>query len=357
MSDSGRSKRTTFGRRILTDNTAIFRLRDIENRLAEEGTPDQGPQGRQAPPAPPALPPALPPSAFDEPTGSVEINLEETQFTVQEELLTAPSMTKPQPGSGGHLLAFFSAKGGVGSTTLSLHVAETLATLGYRVCVVDMDLQMGSAAYCLNMETSRSIANLARSIREGNDAVADFPIAQHESGVYVLDQPDLSEIETLGSEGLPSVLKELKRSFDYVLVDGLRDFGDHALLSMDEADRIVMVITQHVPALRCGIRALELFRRLGYAAGRISLLMNQYSDQDGDFLDAVQSAYGRPINWMIPSIVELPDCANTGQLLRTFAPDSKGNAVIENLTRSMVGLPPVEVPKRGFFAKLFSRGS
>ena len=118
-----------------------------------------------------------------------------------------------------------------------------------------------------------------------------------------------------------------------------------------------MVITAQVPALRCGIRALELFRRLGYPAGRISVLMNQYEGQDKDFLDAVQSAYGRPINWMIPPIKELPDCLNSGQLLRTFSPNSAGNIVLENLARSLVGLPAAEPPKRGLFAKLFSRGS
>ena len=190
MSEANRPQRKTFGRRILTDNKAIFRLKDIESRLAEEV---DGSTARI-----PAEPPALPPSVYDEPTGSVEINLDAPGLGPS--VPTAPVLDSSMDSDGGHLLAFFSVKGGVGSTALSLNVGGALASAGFRVCIVDMDLQMGSAAYSLNMETSRSIASFAKAIRDGDAAVADFPIAQHDSGVYVLDQPDLSEIEHCSSK-------------------------------------------------------------------------------------------------------------------------------------------------------------
>ncbi len=344
MSDAKRPNRRNFGRRILTDNTAVFRLKDIESRLTDESIDAMV----QRPQPEPAAPPAPPSAAFDVIADSV------TDMSVEADPIRLNQGA--DVAVGGRVLSFFSAKGGVGSTSVAVEVASALTRLSKRVCLVDMDLQMGSAAYTLNMETLRSIANFASALRAGGDSVRDFPIAQHSSGIFVLDQPDLAEIEQLGSEGLPLVIRALKQMFDYVIVDGLRDFGDHALLSMDNADRIVMVTVEAVPALRAGIRALDLFRRLGYEAHRITVLMNRCDKPNPDFIAAVEDAYGRPIDWIIPTLDGLPECANTGKLLAEISPKSDGNLILENVARGLAGLPLVEPPSKGLFSRLFSRG-
>ena len=56
MNDLKRSQHRGFGKRILTDSTAVFRLKDIESSLGETDRARQ-----KAPPAPPAIPaPAMP---------------------------------------------------------------------------------------------------------------------------------------------------------------------------------------------------------------------------------------------------------------------------------------------------------
>ena len=92
-------------------------------------------------------------------------------------------------------------------------------------------------------------------------------------------------------------------------------------------------------------------------ANRIGVVMNQYAGQDADFIDAVQSAYGRPVNWMIPEIKVLPECMNTGQLVSQASPIPRDAELLDNFARTLAGLPVAAPAKRGFFAKLFSKGS
>ena len=116
---------------------------------------------------------------------------------------------------------------------------------------------------------------------------------------------------------LPNVFTALGRTFDFVLIDGLRDFGDRALTTMDEADEIILVINDDVPALRCGLRAIDLFRRLGYPAERLRLLINKSTDDDATFLQTVESAYGRSIDWRVPPIDGVAQCQTDGRCCRS----------------------------------------
>jgi len=351
MNDLKRSQHRGFGKRILTDSTAVFRLKDIESSLGETDRARQ-----KAPPAPPAIPaPAMPAADKQaqrrEPVQAAPL----VDLSALDESTRTDIGGEVRPSHSAQKIVFFASKGGVGATSVTIHIAGELVALGHRVCVIDMDLQMGGTAFALGVETNRSLANLAQAVKKGPDAVADFPIAQHSSGIYVLDQPELAEVEHVGADGLPNVLNALSKTFDYLLIDGLRDFGDHSIVAMDEADRIVMVANDDVPSLRCGLRAADLFRRLGYPADRIKLLLNRNSDQDPSFLEAVTSAFGRSIDWSLPEIPNITHCLNDGLLLRTVAPKDRANHLFANIARDIAGISPMEAPKRSLIGRLFSR--
>ncbi|MEE2758155.1 MAG: AAA family ATPase [Myxococcota bacterium] len=351
MSELKRKQQRGFGRRILTDSTAVFRLKDIESRLESEAS------------APAVAPPPIPATTDpeievrtqdavlpDTGAGLVDLNSFETTASVAD---SEPSTVSPALAKK---IVFFASKGGVGATVITTHIAGALSALGHRVCIVDMDLQMGGTAFALGMQTTRSLANLAQAVKIGAEAVSDFPIAQHSSGVYLLDQPDLVEIEQVGPDGLPNVLRALSGIFDFVLIDGLRDFGDHSIVTMDEADQIILVANDDVPSLRCGLRATDLFRRLGYPSDRLKLLLNRNNEPDDVFLEAVTQAFGRDIDWSVPEYADMATCLNDGVLMSHVDPKNEANILFENIARDLAGLPRVEPPKKGFFRRLFKKG-
>ncbi|MEE2787088.1 MAG: AAA family ATPase [Myxococcota bacterium] len=395
MSDGRDKKRSSFGQNLRSAGTAIHRLSEFETRRSMDDEDVMASPGYDAPTGPllnarkpparfersdrnktsvfllkdiearidhladkaPVTPPPLPPAALKQ-SRLVREEVEPQTSAVQDPQPVFPSdlATENLVKTSARTIAFFSAKGGVGTTTVVVHMAASLANLGYRVCVLDLDLHMCGTAFALGIETMRSLADLVKAARAGDSAMADFPMAQHESGFYLLDQQELADVDDVGADGLPSVLAALGRVFDFVLIDGLRDFGEHTIVALDESHEILLVATDEVTALQGALRAVNLLYRLGYSPNAVKLVMNRHRDYSDAFNVAVTEAYGRPIDWSIPFMKSLPRCLEEGRLLHTSESTSADTLTFENLARDLAGLERVEPPKRGLFQRLFKRG-
>ena len=73
---------------------------------------------------------------------------------------TRPRRRATSPRSeDGDITVVFSAKGGSGKTVVSTNLALALARNGSRVCLVDLDLEFGDVAVCLQLAPARNIAD------------------------------------------------------------------------------------------------------------------------------------------------------------------------------------------------------
>jgi pilus assembly protein CpaE len=177
----------------------------------------------------------------------------------------------------GTITAILPAKGGVGSTVLATHLAGALHRRDKRVCLADVDLELGDALAFLDVTGSYTFADVASNDRRLDRELLDSSMPRHSSGVWVLSQSEkVVEAERLGAEGVVRVLRFMRHHYDHVVLDGLRGFGDVALASLDLADRIVLLVTQEVPAVRSAQRRADLLRQLGFDASRIIVAVNRY---------------------------------------------------------------------------------
>ena len=173
--------------------------------------------------------------------------------------------------------AFFPAKGGMGATSLATHLAGALARQGRRVCLVDLDFELGDVLSFLDMKGTYTLADVAANTHRLDRELLDASVPRHASGVWVLSQCDaVADGERLDPGAVAGVLRFLRRHYDHVVVDGLRDFGDLAFAALDVATRIALVVTQEVPAVRSAQRCAAYFGQLGYDSGRLLLLVNRY---------------------------------------------------------------------------------
>ncbi|HTM20592.1 MAG TPA: AAA family ATPase [Kofleriaceae bacterium] len=183
----------------------------------------------------------------------------------------------PTPQPRGKVLAFFACRGGAGATSLAVNTAAQLARAGRSVCIVDLDLQMGDVFVALDLDAqATSLAALAREASTIDPAALRRRLARHDSGLYALGQTGhLDDIDSQLVERMPALLSTLADQFEYIVVDGIRDFGDYALAVLDMADQVAMVMTQDVASVRRAGRAIQLFRRLGYGDAKLKLVLNR----------------------------------------------------------------------------------
>lgn len=260
-------------------------------------------------------------------------------------------------GAHGKILAVFGCRGGAGATMISVNLAASLARQGKSVCLVDLDLQLGDVFVALDMEANTSISALARECKNLDGAQLRRRLQRHDSGVYALSQTGrLDDVDPELAERMPALFETLCEHFDYVVVDGVRDFGDHALTVLDMADRIAMVVTQDVQAVRRASRVMQLFRRLEYADSKVHVIINRQTAKAPVAESEIERVLGTPVTASIRNDYgRLRAALDEGALLHDVARGAGVTKDVERVAKALFEEHRTRhaiAEKPGFFTRL-----
>jgi MinD-like ATPase involved in chromosome partitioning or flagellar assembly/DNA-binding NarL/FixJ family response regulator len=224
-------------------------------------------------PAPPAPPPNAPATAVDEPAEA------EPEAELEAEPEPEPPAPPPTPARQvyGELIVLYGGKGGVGKSVLACNLACALAKeTGAKVALVDLDLQFGDIGVLLNLPMTQSISDIVESI---DIADADFisgVMSEGPSDISVLPaatSPELADL--VAPEHVQKILGELRRMFDFVVVDTSSHLGDITLAALDMASQLILVTALSIPSVKNAKLALRLFETLSIPSSSITLVLNR----------------------------------------------------------------------------------
>ncbi|MFZ5596722.1 MAG: AAA family ATPase [Bacillota bacterium] len=138
----------------------------------------------------------------------------------------------PSPRASACIVVFFSNKGGVGKTTISVSTAVALSGLKKSVCLIDLDVYKGNVCSMLGIVPKATILDWAG---QGSDPASC--LTPHESGVKVLAAPPQPlDGCYVTAETVAGALDVLSRRFDYIIVDTCPVPEDIVLLPIERAD-------------------------------------------------------------------------------------------------------------------------
>jgi len=211
-----------------------------------------------------------------------------TRFSVQENagVIKAPL---------GRLLAFYGAKGGVGTTTIAINTAIALHTKAHqRVALVDGVLQFGDHRVFLDLGNDRkSITELVSSATIDADLVKSV-LVHHDSGLDLLLAPtNPEEGDHVTEAQMVQILDTLRTMYDYVIVDVENRLGDLTLSVLDHADEIYLVMTADLSCLKNVRLMLETLGRIGYEQSKVKLLLNRSNAFAGISIQAAEDVLKR----------------------------------------------------------------
>lgn len=281
-----------------------------------------------------------------------DIERQRQESEARDTVSTAPDVEMVQSQA----IVFYAPKGGVGATSVAINVGGLLAQYGRSTVIIDMDLQLGAVPVSLNVKPERSVAELVVEAQQAGGGPIQSGLDRHPSGLCMIAQGDrIEELGTVSPESLPRFFDALGQTFEFIIVDGLRDFSDHAVATMDLAHTIVVCATQDVPSIRAAARSLRIFRRLGYGRERLKILINRYHRKAPVTLEAIHQALGQPVDAVVRNDFRLmEDALNQGVLVSELKPTGGLSRDIDGLTRVLGGLKTD--PKSGsLFARLFGR--
>ncbi len=120
------------------------------------------------------------------------------------------------PGST-KIVAITSSFPGEGKSMTALSLARTVAILGNRVILVDCDLRRSAVANLLAFTPKHCLDE----VLEGKASLADTIVRDTASNLHILPARNVSRppLDILSSGAMISMLEELRRSFDFVVLD------------------------------------------------------------------------------------------------------------------------------------------
>lgn len=157
----------------------------------------------------------------------------------------------------GEVIVITSGKGGVGKTTTTANIGTALAKLDKKVVLVDTDIGLRNLDVVLGLE-NRIVYDLVDVI-QGNCKLTQALIKDKRlEGLSLLPAAQTKDKNSITSDEIKGLVKDLKAKFDYVIIDcpaGIEQGFKNAIAG---ADRAIVVTTPEVSAVRDADRIIGL---------------------------------------------------------------------------------------------------
>jgi pilus assembly protein CpaE len=197
----------------------------------------------------------------------------------------------------GKVISVFSPKGGTGCSTIATNLAIALQTAAEaRVVLVDGSLQFGDIAVLLNLKPVRTIADLVPHMNELDGELIHSVMIPHSSGIKTLLAPPRPEMADLVvPDHMKRILEELKKTFDFIIVDTWTSLHDLVLAIMDVSDRIVLITTPDIPSIKNTKLFFEVTEALGYPPEKVFLTINKVDRRSSIRAEDIETGIKHPV--------------------------------------------------------------
>lgn len=243
---------------------------------------------------------------------------------------------------GRRLIAIYSPKGGVGTTTVAVNVALAIAArMPDAIAIVDLTPMAGHVATHLDIKPKLTISDLLRDSQGmiSPEILRTTYLTRHANGVQVLaGAPAPSPTPLMSGEEATRTLEGLLTAVPNVVVDLGSHLDERVVASLEAADDVVIVVTPDFPALKATHSFFEYLGEAGPRVAEPTIVVNEvYALQTltpGD----IENALGRRVAIRIPydPLLYLR-AANQGTPVFASAPTSQPARRYDQLAAILLG--------------------
>jgi len=254
-----------------------------------------------------------------------------------DSLLKRYSVLPQQAATPGRVLAFLHGKGGVGTTTLAVNIAVTLAKPPTRVSLLDLSLEFPTVGVFLNLRPRHTVADFVElSGPIDDDTFAHFVVRPPRSDLRVLigcDSTERAELVTVPA--VQQAVDKLRAQSDYVIVDLAANFTEKTLTVLDGATVAVVVSGANLPSLKATLDCLQVLEKLRFPAERTLLVLNR-TTPIGVTLEQAKQFFGRSPDHVVGYSELFDHAANAGEPLVISHPEYTGTKDVRELAQRVV---------------------
>ncbi len=250
------------------------------------------------------------------------------------------------------IIAIANQKGGCGKTTVSVNLSSSLAFLGKKVLLIDLDPQ-GHSSLGLGVK----LDNISRSIYDVLDDSGDQVFGVRDVRIVLSDHLHLipSEVVLTAIEqklaGAPErenrllqKLQGLEAEYDFILIDCPPSLGLLTINGLVAADSILIPVQAEYYALEGLGQLIETIGQVqSYLKPELTILgavLTMFESRLRLSNDVLQELYkhfdGKIFRSVIPRYVKLAEAPSFGKTIFHYEPNGKAAKAYERLARELI---------------------
>ncbi len=276
-------------------------------------------------------------------------------------LEAASGGAKIDPDAGKPVIMVVGTRGGVGASTVAINIAGTLARQNKKTILLDLDLQFGSIALTLDIDPGHGLREaLDRPERVDSMFLNSSAVKVGENLHVLAAEEGVGESVAVTGEPLATLLRELQRHFDAIVVDLPRHVAVSNWEAISQVHSLLIVADLSLVGIRDTTRFLSAAKDV-IEASRVKLMISSVGGDRGAKIDRkeFETALGRKVDYVLPEDSKSLSAANrAGRTVVDVAAGSKIAASLRDVCVDLVAMPDAEgdaaAPKKRSFA-LFRR--
>ena len=254
-------------------------------------------------------------------------------------------------------IAICNQKGGVTKTTTTLNLGVGLAREGKRVLLIDADPQndLTSALGWDADSLDKSLGRLMYLVTQDYKPDVKETILHHPEGVDLIPSNlDLSSMESQlvnamsREKVLANLLKDIKKDYDYILIDCMPSLGMITINALTAADEVLIPVqAQYLPTkgMTHLMKSIDMVRNHTNEklkiAGIVMTLVDGRTNLSKEVINTIRTKYGmsiRVFDTQIPVAVKAAEASKSGMSIFAYDKGAKPAIAYEQLTREVMML-------------------
>jgi pilus assembly protein CpaE len=251
-------------------------------------------------------------------------------FTADQLEAALAKLARVQPAEGtgkepAKIFAVMPAKGACGATTVACNLAFQWKRLGaQRILLADLDLLAGTLSFLLKIKSVYSFLDV---LQRANELDVDLwnAMVTPVNGVDVLLAPELITDGMQDLRDPAPILEYARHVYDIVVIDAGGVYGEWNLNQARQANELLLVTTNELPALQAAQRALSYLDTNRIGRWKVRLVVNRYHRDVGLSREVIGTALHTEVFDSLPSDYEAVQTAlMEGKPIPASTPFGKG---------------------------------
>ena len=253
------------------------------------------------------------------------------------------------------VIAIANQKGGVGKTTTTFNLGVALKNQGKRVLVVDANPQGDLTTYMgyNESELKTTLAQLMESVIYDSQLDTKQAILNNAEGIDLIPSDlDLSATEAMLVNAmsrevtLRTILNNVKKDYDYVLIDCMPSLGMLTINALSCSDKVVIPVQDHFLAAKGMGHLLKTVSRVKRTinpnlevGGILLTLVNKRTNLSKETIQDLKETYGRAIklyDTQIPLAVKTAESTSRGKSILKKKKNSKVATAYEDFAKEVL---------------------